>query len=865
MPNLLRRIQYLFRRRSMEAELAEEMEFHRQMLAGEFCGNPKAAAQAWGNATLAREDARAVWLAPWIESLWRDFVYGLRGLWRERGFTATALGALSLAIGLNAGLFTVFNAIALRPWPVKDPSRVVNVVRVLRKGPMAGEGEGFGMAEWRYFTGHSKAFTGLLLMRNGEPVRAEAGNLHLTWVTGNYFSVLGIEMARGRGFLPEEDRPLAPEAVAVLNYETWQTRFGGDPQIVGKSVRLDDIPFTVVGVAGENFSAGSEPVHVDLWSPMSSRRVLRPHDTSVLPFLTDLHYCCSQMAGRLAPGYTRQQAAAEIQLLSRQLSPQGDIQDASVKTVGTEMLEALGPRNKSKAVPLLAAMFLAMTLVLLLACANVGNLLLARAAARRREIAVRLSLGGSRARLVRQLLVESFTLALGAALAGLAIAWVAPGAILTRMIPDNGIALPTDWRVCVYTTGLAVLACLAFGLAPALQATREGIAGALKREAPLRFSRLPLRSLLLAAQVAISVVLLAGAGLMVRGLQSAQHRDPGFRLDGVTMATLDLPAAEYDGKRSQIFVSQLSGALAEPGLPPVALASQAPMDSSRSWTTARRSGDPSDRDRMFQIYQVSGAYFDVLGIPVLAGRTFNAADSSRHVLLLNEAAARLLWGAGKAVGQTVQSNENTWEVIGVVKDAYISSLSTVNPTIFWPMNGTFGVPELLIGDSSAAARERIAAMVHGLEPKGRTVFAPLRDNLRSQLEPARYAAMIAGVLGLLALGLATIGMSGVFAYMVRQRTREIGLRMALGARAGQVVWMVLTSHMRALAWGLAAGLAGAVVAARLLRSLINGVSPIDPPAYAGVFLMLMAAAAAASALPARRAARVDPVRALRWE
>jgi macrolide transport system ATP-binding/permease protein len=862
MSKLLRRIRYLFRRNRIEADLAEEMEFHRAMLARNHSGDRAAASRAWGNTTLAREDARAVWLGPWIESFWQDLAYGVRGLWRQRGFTLVALSALGIAIGLNTSLFTVFNALALRPWPVKEPGRVVNVLRVIATGPMAGRVDGFGVAEWRYLAEHTKAFSGLLLTRNGEGVEVNGGSLSLTWVTGNYFSVLGVDMARGRGFLQEEDRALAPEPVAVLNYATWQNRFGGDLLIVGKTVCLDEVPFTVVGVAPESF-AGTDPNRADFWAPLGARRLLRPHDADVLPWLTGINHCCSSMAGRLAPGYMPAQGAAEVAMLMGQLH--GKSESGTVIATGTALLDNAG-HNKQMMVPVLVAMFAAMTLVLLLACANVGNLLLARAAARRTEIAVRLSLGGSRARLIRQLLVESLTLAFAAAALGLAIAWTAPSAIVARMVPDLAIAMTPDWRVCAYTAGLAILACLVFGLAPALQATHGRISGALQREARLSFSRLPLRSVLLAAQVAISVILLAGAGLLVRGLQRAQRQDPGFRIDRVTIASLELPAAAYSGQRAQVFTTQLQSALAEAsGLPATAIVSDAPMANSRSWTGMRRTGEAPGRDRMVQMHQVTGGYLDVLGIPLVAGRNFTLRDARRNVVLLNETAARRLWGSEIAVGRTIESGGKAWEVVGVVKDTHVTDFSTIQPTLYWPMTGSFGIPQLLIADSSPAAKDHIAAIVHGLEPKGRVTFEPLSDNLQSQLAPARYAATLAGALGLLALALASIGMSGVFAYMVRQRTREIGLRMALGAHPGQVVRLVLASHLRALAWGLAAGLAGAFAATRLLRSMMNGVSPFDPLAYAGVFALLIAAAAAASALPARRAARVDPVTALRWE
>ena len=367
------------------------------------------------------------------------------------------------------------------------------------------------MAEWRYLSEHSKAFDGLLLTRNGQGVEVDSQPLSLTFVTGSYFHVLGVGMARGRGFRPEEDMPLAPEPVVVLNYATWQNRFGGDPAIIGKTVRLDEIAFSVVGVAPE-FFAGTDIRRADLWAPFSARRTLRPHDAGALAFLTSIDHCCVSMAGRLAAGYSREQAAAEIAVLMNQLHGKNDREsEYTVMATGTALLDAAG-RDKNQIVPAMSAMFLAVTLILLLACANVGNLLLARAASRQSEIAIRLSLGGSRVRLIRQLLVESFALAAAAAALGLGIAWVAPAAIVARLLPDNAIAVSPDWRVCAYTAGIAVMACLFFGLAPALQATRGAIAGALKREAPLGASRLPLRSVLLAAQVAISVILLAGAG-----------------------------------------------------------------------------------------------------------------------------------------------------------------------------------------------------------------------------------------------------------------------------------------------------------------------------------------------------------------
>jgi ABC-type antimicrobial peptide transport system permease subunit len=331
------------------------------------------------------------------------------------------------------------------------------------------------------------------------------------------------------------------------------------------------------------------------------------------------------------------------------------------------------------------------------------------------------------------------------------------------------------------------------------------------------------------------------------------------------MATLDVPAADYSGVRRGSFYTRLQDGLDHTGgLPRSGAASDLPMANSRSWTHARAAGQPKDLDRTVQVHDVTDGYFEVLGIPIVEGRNFTRDDANRKVVLLNQTAAARLFPGVSAVGRHVFAGEDH-EVVGVVKDAYTTSLHAVELTMYYPFSGRHDIPQLLIADSVPSALQQITAIVRGIEPRARVTFAPLSDNFRSQLEPARYAAVLAGALGILALALASIGMSGVFAYIVRQRTREIGIRMALGARTAQVIRLVLTSNLRALTFGLVVGIGGAVASTRLLASMLNGVSPIDPLAYAGVFALLITAAAAASAIPARRAARVDPVTALRWE
>jgi macrolide transport system ATP-binding/permease protein len=862
MGKLWRRLNYLLRRDRMEAELTEEMDYHRSLAEREL-GDPAAASRAMGNQTLAREEARGVWIVPWLQSIAGDLLYGFRSMRRQPGFTLVALVVLSTAIGLNTSLFTAFNALALRPWAVKDPGQVVSILRLIRTGPEAGGTNGFAITEYRDLVRTSKAFSGLIAMREGERVRVHHEPFSVTYVSGNYFSVLGAGMERGRGFLPDEDMVGAPQAVVVLDYQTWRNRFGANPAILGTTIQLDDVPFTVVGVAGSGFH-GTHPARSDFWMPFPARLLLRPNDTGNLSFLTSPNHCCSAMAGRLAPGVTRKQAEAEMTLLVRQLAEKSNVfRDADVLVTGTALADAPS-RNRTRAVPIVGLLFLAITLVLLLACANVGNLLLARAAARRSEIAVRLALGGSRVRLIRQLLVESMALAGTAAVIGLLIAGLLPAYLADRISPGAGAALTPDVRVALYTMVLAVVACLAFGLAPALHGTRGDIAGALKSGTPLS-ARVSLRGLLLAAQVAISVMLLAGAGLLVRGLGRAQHVDPGFRMDGVTVVQLDLPASSYGGKRSIAFARQLQTSLESAvGLPPLGISMDVPMQNSRYWTSINLPGESDEKQRMVQFHEVTGGYFDVLRIPVVAGRNLVREDFNRKVVMVNQTAAKSLWPGQNPVGRFIESNGKTWELVGVAQDAFTTDLNAVNATVYFPLEGENDAPQVMVAGGPGAAQQ-ISAIVARIEPKARVRTLPLTDNFQLQLTPARYGAAVAGALGILALALASIGMSGVFAYVVRQRTREIGVRMALGARPAQVVRLVLASNLRALAIGAAAGLVGAVALSQVLVHQMSQVRPADPAAYGAVLLLLVIAAAAASVLPARRAAQVDPVRTLRWD
>lgn len=857
MNRLMRRLRYWTFRNRMDAELAEEIEFHRAML--QAAGADRA---AMGNTTMAREHARAIWIWPWLESLWQDAAYALRTMRREPGFTLTALLALGSAIGINTCLFTIFNAFALEPWAVRDPARIVAVYGLSPEGP-----GGLGIAQFRYLERHTSTFDGLIAMRNGESVKLDEQPRQLTYVSGRYFQVLDIGMERGRAFLESEDRDGAPQAVAVISHDLWRSHFGADPAIVGRRIRLDEIPFTVVGVTPAKFT-GTSPLRNDIWITLPARALLRPTDPSVAAWLTSPTFCCTPVAGRLAPGVTRPRAQSELAVLLSQFHKANSLEGRApgVLLTGTSWMDA--PRKKRQVLPMIYTLFAAVTLVLLLACANVGNLLLARAAARRQEIAVRLSLGGSRMRIVRQLLVESMLLALTAAGLGFAMALAAPAAVVRWLGGDQAFPVAPDFRVLVYTIGVAILSCLAFGLAPALHGTRAGISGALKIGVGSAVSpaRLSLRSVLLSVQVAISVILLANAGLLVRGLQRAQARNPGFDVQNVTVLSIDLPASQYSGPRTKALTRQLSAQLGGlGGLPPYGLTLNPPLSNSTystSFQLADRPGSP-----MLHIFsnEISAGYIEALSMRLLAGRNFAPEDESRDVVIINEAAARRWWPGESPIGKMVFSNGKTREIVGVISDAYTNNLSDIEAVIYFPIADGWGAPFILLRDRSTASIERIAALVKHLEPRAEVHSEPLEASFRRKLEPSMNGAAIAGFLGMLALAIASVGMCGVFSYVVGQRTREIGVRMALGARSIQIVVLVLTSSSAALAWGFAAGIAGAAGISILLAHTLPGIRPLDFLAYGNVALLLGAAVGLATLVPARRATRIDPVRALRWE
>jgi len=871
MRELLRRVWYVIRQRQFERDLAEEIEFHRAMAQRDLeqhgVGTVTADSMArrmLGNTTLAREDSRGVWIWPWLESIWQDAAYAMRNLRRQPGFTAVVVLVLATVIGLHTTLVSIVAGVVLRPWPgIRDADGVLEIYLIEPTGRAAP----FSLAAYRTLAEQVTSLAGVaasmaddVRIGTGENVRSTASLL----VSGNFFDLLRISVAPGRGFAPDEDRFTAPQPVVVLAWDFWQSHFGGDPAIVGRTVRINDVPFTIIGVANREFGAAEPAYGKQLFLPLASRTLLRPTEVPAP--------CCVDVTGRLAPSATRQQARAEVDTLSRDLVLPGDTKPRGARLTGTEFIARPGRTDSVGPLAALSAVSAGLILVWLIACANIGNLLLARAAGRVQEIGIRLSLGASRRRIVRQLLTEGFVLALAGSAIGVGVAYELPFAIL-HFLSETTTAFPfrvaVDGVVLGYAVLLAGLSAAAFGLAPSLLATRSDVAAVLNERQGPPAARLALRGLLLGVQVALSVVLLVTAGLLVRGAEQAGAFDPGFAVNDVSAVSFDLPPGTYDEAQKRAFFGDLTEALY--GMPQGAIdafgfATWEPTFIRRGYVSPIRLPDEAPAQaRMISYVDVSPHYLNVLKIPIVAGRNFDTSDPS-SVVVINEAMARQYWPAGNPIGKTfLLGRSDIRQVVGVMRDAHTHSMGTVRPIFYAPLRFGRVVPKLLVRTSGAAPSAALKRIVSSLDPRVRIQITPLSAQLEARIEESKWGPRLAAVLGGFALVLSTVGMFGVFAYAVRQRTREIGIRMALGAQPSTVVRLILGGHSRAVVAGLVVGFFGAIAASIVMRSGLHGLSPFDPISYLGVAVLLAAAGLAASYVPARRAVRVDPVVALRYE
>jgi putative ABC transport system permease protein len=822
-----------------------------------------------------------MWTFPSFDSIWQDVRYAARTLRRQPGFTAVAVLILSAVTGLNTSLFTVFTAVTFHPpTGISDPSRVVSLYPNV---PNA-EPPIFSVAEYRFLAEHATSLDIAAV--------ADAGTLRLgldgasgttagLLVSGNFFSALGIATERGRALLAADDRPNAPQAIAVIGSALWEGRYGGDPAIIGRTVLVNNVPVTIVGIAARDF-VGLEPAvrgRPGLFLPIATFELLRPELSSSLGAAT--------VVGRLAPHATRGQVSAEVDVLLRRFHAEAGTEARSVIVTGTAFLSHPG---RSVILVMLGLISAALMLVWLLACANVGNLQLARAAARAHEIGIRLALGASRGRIVRQLLVEGFVLAVVAGALGVAVAYALPPLLLWSVgdrsaLDAVNVSLAPDGAVLAYAVLLAAASSVAFGLAPALHVTRSDVGNALRDREALPRSGFPLRGVLLGVQVAVSVVVLVGAGLLVRRVQREASFDPGFPVEDVSVMTFRPEGEGYvNAARANAFVGALTDTLRQMQIGAFGFATSPPFGFGGTPTVFRLPGETAVQARPITYVNVSPGYLDVLRVPIIAGRDFERADAARPVALINESMARRYWPNDNPIGKTFFVGQSeAREIVGVVRNIS-SGLEEVYPAFYRPLGASTSgggvemragrrvvttdggpIPQLLVRTTGAGVSEAIAAAVARLDPRVRVETRPLSASLEERRKGNRLGPILAGLLGVFALALATVGMFGVFSYAVRQRTREIGIRMALGAQPADVVRLILAGHSRAVSIGLVVGLIGAVAAAQVMRSFAYGLSPFDPVAYLGVAALLASAGLAASYVPARRATRINPIEALRCE
>lgn len=810
-----------------------------------------------------------------IDGVLQDLRYGARALMREPLLTAIVVLSLALGIGANATVFSWIDAVLLRPFPgVPEPERLVAVSsRDTREGAISmSHADYLDLRVARGLAGLAAQDEIPLALRVGEEAPERIWGLV---VSENYFDVMGVRPALGRVFLPHETTP-GGHPVAVIADALWRRRFGTDPAVVGREVTLNARPFTIVGVMPPEFRGSVVGLQFDMWVPLAMQQPLQGVDR-----LSRRGNRWLQGVARLASGVTPAEARAELNVIAARLAaayPEDRDVSALVQTFSE------GPTGAGRAMrPVLATLAVVVAFVMAIACANVANVLLARAIRRRREIAVRLSLGASRARIVRQMLTESLLLAGLAAAAGLLVAVWGSGLLLAFVPPTDlpvGLVPRVDGRVLAVTAVVSFLAALLFGLAPALQAASAETAGALREEslgAGGGRTRARLRSSLVAGQFALSLMLLVAAGLLVRSLRNAQSVDVGFDPRGVLLASVDLQGSGYAPEQGRAFHREVLARLRGlPGVTSATLTRRAPLGlggKSSSTMTVEGYEPPPDKPAWFFTHTVGPDYFRTMRWPLERGRDFTDADDAGApaAVIVDEVAARTYWAGRDPLGGRVRLGPDRWAtVVGVAREGRYQGLNEKpSPHVFFPVLQAYHPQTTLVARAASdpeALAPQVASAVRALDP-AMPVFnvVTLAQHVSAATYPQRLASSLLAGLGLLALVLSTVGLHGVLAWAVGQRTREIGIRMALGGRRSHVFRLVVGQGLRLALAGTALGLVAAAGAARALSALLIKVSPLDPATFAAVAALLVAVAALACALPAHRATRIDPAAALRHE
>ena len=804
-----------------------------------------------------------------MDGLIQDLRYALRTLLKSPGFALVAVLTLALGIGANTAIFSAVDAVLLRPLPYPGADRLVTIW-----GTRGADRQVItGYADLMDFAAQSRSFTGIGVIR-GLSVNLTGpeapDRLNGEYVSADVLRLYGVTAALGRTFVPEETAPGSGQRVAVLSDAAWKTRFGGDPHILGRSLTLDGRPHVVIGVMPPGFTSPFGPAEV--WLPITS-----------IPSAATIFNRGVQNVwgiGRLRPGVSVEQAQRDLDVIAARLAAQYPESNAGfgVRLV-TLRDEVVGPMR-----PALLTLMAAVAVVLLIACANVAGLQLARSASRRHEMSVRASLGAGRGRLVRQLLAESVVLSVVGGAGGVLVAAWTVGA-LARSVPGGLPAfgqVGVDRPVLLFAVAAVAASVLLFGLAPAVVASRADLGDALRVRTPDAGAggrSAKLRSALVVAELALSMILIASAGLLIRSVAAMSAVKPGFEPDHLLTFQFRLPRAKYadSSSRAAFFAQAVERVRAVPGVRAAALVEMTPMTGNWDVTAYLVEGQPAPapgRAPEAGLNAVTDGYFGTMGIPLLAGRDFDAGDrlGTRPVVIVSRELARRAWPGSSALGRRIrQADDSVWRtVVGVVGDTKQRTLGEdLEPRVYVPVLQTLdafcNVVARTAGDPLALGGA-VRAAIWSVDPQQPVWSITSMDQLlRRATRGARFTTWLTTGLAGLALLLAAIGVYGVMAYVVAQRTREIGIRLAVGSTPSQAVSLVLGRGLRIVAGAAVLGVSGALGAARLLRGELFGVAATDPLAFGGAVLVLAGAASLASWLPARRAAKVDPVVALRSE
>ncbi len=868
----LKRLSATINSRNLDDDLDDELRFHLEQRTDQLIAQGmdpeearREALRRFGNRTLVKESARDRDILIWVETALQDIRYALRTLCRNPGFTATAILSLALGIGANTTIFSLIDALMLRMLPVRDPGRLVEVM-IFQNGKRS---DSFSYPVVRALADQKQIFSGLCgfssVIFNVGP-RDTVERTPGAWVSGEYYETLGLQPAIGRLLRRDDDQPGAVPVAAITD-EYWQRKFNRDPQAVGRAILIEGVPATIIGVSPPGFSGANVGYLADITVPLAANTQLFPEMTGRLTAGPEW----LRILARPQPGISMEQAKAGLavvwpQLANVAVTPRmpaarrkallGSTLDLIPGGTGWTTL-----RNQFGR-PLVVLMGL-VGMVLLIACANVANLLLARAQARQREIAVRLAIGASRARLIRQLLTESVLLAcLGAAVA-VALAWFASRLLVQLLSTWRGgifLDLPPDWRVFGFAAALAIGTGVLFGIVPALRATAQRPC-----------SRVRLNSMLVAAQVAISFVMLIGAGLFVRTFENLDHIDPGFRHEGVLLVSGDVHRA-VTAARTAFYLDLLQRIEGLPGVVSASLASNTPL-SGGWWTGPVAIDNQPPSGEAAHINSVAPRFFETMRTPLVAGRDFTARDDvgAPSVAIVNEAFVRRWFQDAHSIGRHISAGDSLadMQIVGVVKDAISQSLrEPPPPAVYVPLfQRQTEFPTFVVyasGSLTQVASELRHELQSGL-PNTAIEIHTLSAQMDAALVQERLMAALAGAFGALALILAAVGLYGLMAYTIARRTSEFGVRMALGAGRGDLIWIVVEGALRLLGTGLLLGLPAAWAASRLVATMLWGLTANDPTTIVAATALLILTGLLAGWLPARRAAKIDPMAALRCE